>query len=92
MNSTDQSPSVTPATVPIQQDPEKLGGQPTIGGQRIQAATLIDYFADGLSLQDFYQDFPSVTEEEAQSVLAVIKKAIATGMLTGIQISDEDIV
>lgn len=89
MNSINYSSTVT-LTVPIQQDIEKLGGQPTIGSKRVQVATLIDYLSDGLSLSDFYRDFPAVTEAEAQAVLAVIKKAVNDGMLTGVELTDED--
>ena len=92
MNSTNYFSSTAVATIPIQQDAEKLGGQPTIGSKRVQVATLIDYLSDGLSLADFYRDFPAVTQEEVQAVLAVIKKAVMNGMLTGIELTDEDIV
>ena len=44
-------------TRPIQEDPDKLGGAPTIGAQRVHAETLIDYFAGGLTLEDFLEDF-----------------------------------
>lgn len=77
---------------PIQQDPDKLGGHPTIGRKRVQADTLIDYFSSGLTLKDFFQDFPSITEDEALAVLAVIKKAIIQGRLTGIDLDETDIV
>lgn len=92
MNSTHYHSSTATLTVPIQQDIEKLGGQPTIGNKRVQVATLLDYLSDGLSLADFYQDFPSVTQVEAQAVLAVIKKAVTDGTLTGIELTDEDII
>ena len=92
MNSIHDYSSTVTLTVPIQQDIEKLGGQPTIGRKRVQVATLIDYLSDGLSLADFYRDFPSVTEAEAQAVLAVIKKAVTDGMLTGVELTDEDII
>lgn len=84
--------STATITIPIQQNSEKLGGQPTIGNKRVQVTTLLDYLSDGLSLADFYRDFPSVTEAEAQAVLAVIKKAVTDGTLTGIELTDEDIV
>ena len=84
--------TTTTITIPIQQNDEKLGGQPTIGNKRVQVATLIDYLSDGLSLADFYRDFPSVSEAEAQAVLAVIKKAVTDGTLTGIELTNEDIV
>lgn len=77
-------------TVPIQQDDEKLGGQPTIGSKRVQVATLIDYLSDGLSLADFYRDFPAITEAEVQALMAVIKRAVTNGMLTGVALTDED--
>ena len=92
MNSTQHYLSTVTLPTPIQQDTEKLGGQPTIGSKRVQVATLIDYLSDGLSLADFHRDFPSVTIEESQAVLAVIKKAVNAGLLTKIGISDEDIV
>ena len=92
MNSTHYHSATATLTVPIQQDIEKLGGQPTIGNKRVQVATLLDYLSDGLSLADFYRDFPSVTQAEAQAVLAVIKKAVTDGTLTGVELTDEDIV
>lgn len=92
MNSTQHYLSTVTLPTPIQQDAGKLGGQPTIGSKRVQVATLIDYLSDGLSLEDFHRDFPSVTIEESQAVLTVIKKAVNAGLLTKIGISDEDIV
>jgi uncharacterized protein (DUF433 family) len=92
MNSTSYLSPTSTLTIPIQQDIEKLGGQPTIGNKRVQVATLLDYLSDGLSLADFYRDFPSVTQAEAQAVLAVIKKAVTDGTLTGVELTDEDIV
>jgi uncharacterized protein (DUF433 family) len=92
MNSMHYHSSTATLIAPIQQDIEKLGGQPTIGNKRVQVATLLDYLSDGLSLADFYQDFPSVTQAEAQAVLAVIKKTVMDGTLTGVELTDEDIV
>jgi uncharacterized protein (DUF433 family) len=92
MNTINNLAAIAVVRAPIQQDPEKLGGHPTIGKKRVQADTLIDYFSSGLSLKDFFQDFPSVTENEAIAVLAVIKKAIVNGQLTGIELDETDIV
>ncbi|MGH9753283.1 MAG: DUF433 domain-containing protein [Blastocatellia bacterium] len=75
---------------PIQQDPEKLGGHPTIGAKRVQADVLINYLARGRTIRDFLNDYDAVTEEEALAVLGVIKQAILDGMLTGAQLRDED--
>jgi uncharacterized protein (DUF433 family) len=92
MNTINNLAAIAVVRAPIQQDPEKLGGHPTIGKKRVQADTLIDYFSSGLSLKDFFQDFPSVTENEAIAVLAVIKKAIVNDQLTGIELDETDIV
>lgn len=92
MSTANNPAAIAIAKAPIQQDPEKLGGHPTIGRKRVQADTLIDYFSSGLTLKDFFQDFPSITESEALAVLAVIKKAIIQGQLTGIELDETDIV
>ncbi len=50
-------------------DPGILGGTPIFGGTRMPVRTLFDYLADGLSLDYFLETFPSVTREQAASVL-----------------------
>ncbi len=71
---------------PIQQDPEKLGGSPTIGKYRVHAETLIDYFAGGLTLADFMEDFEGTPKEEVLAVLGVVRQGIRDGLLTGLQV------
>ncbi|MGH9841036.1 MAG: DUF433 domain-containing protein [Blastocatellia bacterium] len=92
MSTANNPAAVAAVQAPIQQDPDKLGGHPTIGRKRVQADALIDYFSSGLTLKDFFQDFHSVTEDEALAVLAVIKKAIIQGRLTGIELNEMDII
>lgn len=75
---------------PIQQDPEKLGGHPTIGAVRMQADVLINYLAAGNTIDEFLADYDGVTKEEAVAVLAVVKQAILDGILTGVPLRDED--
>src|SRR5688572_20655222 len=64
---------------PIQQDPEKLSGHPTIGAKRVPADILINYLAGGQTIHDFLRDYDAVTETEALAVLGVIKQAILDG-------------
>ena len=75
---------------PIQQDPEKLGGHPTIGAARMQADVLINYLAGGYTVDEFLADYDGVTKQEALAVLGVVKQAILDGMLTGVPLRDED--
>jgi uncharacterized protein (DUF433 family) len=74
---------------PIQQDPEKLSGHPTIGAKRVPADFLINYLADGQTIHDFLNDYDAVTESEVLAVLGVIKQAILSGELTGVQLATD---
>jgi uncharacterized protein (DUF433 family) len=53
----------------VHSDPEILGGTPVFVGTRVPVRTLLDYLEAGDSLNDFLEDFPSVTR--AQAVAAV---------------------
>lgn len=75
---------------PIQQDAEKLSGQPTIGARRVPVETLINYLAAGQTIQDFLSDYDAVTEQEVLAVLGVIRQAVREGRLTGIHLRDEN--
>jgi uncharacterized protein (DUF433 family) len=75
---------------PIQQDPEKLSGRPTISAKRVPADILINYLASGQTIHDFLSDYDAVTENEVLAVLGVIKQSILDGELTGIRLRDED--
>ncbi len=86
--------AVVTATVetraPIQQNPNKLSGAPTIGDYRVHAETLIDYFAEGLTLDDFLEDFEGTPKEDTLAVLSVVRQAIRDGLLTGITPREEN--
>lgn len=53
----------------VHSDPEILGGTPVFVGTRVPLKNLIDYLAAGDSLDDFLDDFPSVTREQAVAAL-----------------------
>jgi uncharacterized protein (DUF433 family) len=55
--------------------PEILGGEPVFAGTRVPVRNLIDYLEHGSSLDDFLADFPSVTREQAVSVLEMAREA-----------------
>lgn len=84
------APTAEPRS-PIQQNPNKLSGAPTISDYRVHAETLIDYFAEGLTLNDFLEDFEGTPKEDTLAVLSVIRQAIRDGLLTGITVRDENV-
>lgn len=76
--------------IPIQQDPDKLGGHPTIGAARVQADVLINYLASGSTIDEFLADYDAVSKDDVLAVLAVVKQAMLDGMLTGVRLRDEN--
>ena len=46
-----------------------LGGTPVFVGTRVPFQTLIDYLESGETLDEFLDDFPSVTREQAIAAL-----------------------
>ena len=53
----------------IVRDPETLGGIPVFAGTRVPIQTLIDYMERGFPLEEFLDDFPTVSLEKAIAVL-----------------------
>jgi uncharacterized protein (DUF433 family) len=51
--------------------PEILGGTPVFKGTRVPVESLFDHLKDGISLDEFLDDFPSVTREQALRVIEV---------------------
>ena len=49
-------------------DKDILGGTPVFKGTRVAVKTLFDYLEDG-SLGEFLEGFPSVSREQAESVI-----------------------
>ncbi len=66
-----------PATLPvIHSDPEILGGTPVFFGTRVPLRTLLDYLEAGESLNEFLEDFPSVTRERAVMALRLAERML----------------
>lgn len=53
----------------VHRDPEILGGAPVFIGTRVPLRNLIDYIEKGHRLDDFLDDFPSVSRDQAVAVL-----------------------
>ena len=63
-----QGVDMTEETV-IQSSKDTLGGTPVFKGTRVPVKNLLDYLEAGDGLQDFLDDFPSVTREQTIQVL-----------------------
>lgn len=60
----------------IQTDPEVLGGTPVFAGTRVPVQTLLDYLEAGDRLDDFLDDFPTVTRDQAVAALDLASRAL----------------
>jgi uncharacterized protein (DUF433 family) len=50
-------------------DPDVVGGTPVFKGTRVPATTLFDYLLLGGSLEEFYDEFPTVTPKHVRGAL-----------------------
>ncbi|MCL6546445.1 MAG: DUF433 domain-containing protein [Bryobacteraceae bacterium] len=57
----------------IVSDPEILGGTPCFRGTRVPVETLLDYLEAGDTLDEFLDNFPSVSREAAIAALEEAK-------------------
>ncbi len=53
----------------IHSDPDILSGIPVFVGTRVPAKTLIDYLQGGHNINDFLDDFPTVSQDQANAFL-----------------------
>lgn len=55
-----------------------MGGTPVFKGTRVPIKNLLDYLEAGDSLDTFLDHFPSVTKQDAISVLELAKEMLIT--------------
>lgn len=72
-----ESTSMTTHEV-VSSDPEVQGGTPVFTGTRVPVKNLIDYLEAGDSLEEFLEDFPSVSREQAVGALEIAREALLT--------------
>jgi len=60
-------------SLPIHSDPDIMGGTPVFVGTRVPVQTLLDYLEAGDRLDEFLEDFPSVSREQSVAVLELAK-------------------
>ncbi|HEU4888881.1 MAG TPA: DUF433 domain-containing protein [Thermoanaerobaculia bacterium] len=55
----------------VHSNPEILGGTPVFAGTRVPAQTLLVYLEKGETLEEFLDNYPTVTREQAVAFLEV---------------------
>ena len=60
----------------VHSDPEILGGKPVFVGTRVPLRNLIDYLEGDYSLDEFLDDFPTVSREQAIAVLEIAHETL----------------
>ena len=65
--------NVTTGTSAIHIDPEILSGTPVFVGTRVPAASLFDWLAGGATIEEFLENFPGVSRDQAVALLEEAK-------------------
>jgi uncharacterized protein (DUF433 family) len=60
----------------IIRDPEICGGQPTIKGTRVLVLDILDWIKEGKTFDEILENFPSITREDIQEIIAYAKEII----------------
>jgi uncharacterized protein (DUF433 family) len=64
----------------IVKDPDILGGTAVFRGTRVPFQTLLDYLEGGDTLDEFLDDFPTVTREAAVAALELAKSLVVDSL------------
>jgi uncharacterized protein (DUF433 family) len=62
----------------INMDADILGGQPVFTGTRVPVESLFMHLEKGISLDEFLDDFPSVTRSQAIALLEIAEKLVTS--------------
>lgn len=62
----------------ITKHPDVLGGTPVFRGTRVPFQSLVEYLEAGQTLDEFLEDFPTVTREAAVQVLEHAKELVVS--------------
>ena len=62
----------------INMDEEILGGQPVFRGTRVPVESLFDHLEAGVPLDEFLDDFPTVSKEQAIALLDLANKLLTS--------------
>ena len=59
-------------------DDDILGGQPVFKGTRVPVESLFDHLEAGVSLDQFLDDFPTVSKEQAIALLDIANRLLTS--------------
>jgi uncharacterized protein (DUF433 family) len=60
----------------VHSDPEIMGGEPVFVGTRVPVKTLLVYLESGETLEEFLDNFPTVTKQQAIAFLEEAGRAL----------------
>ncbi len=60
----------------LDRNPEKMSGTPVFSGTRVPIKHLFDYLEGGESLEEFLDQFPTVSREQAVAVLSASRESL----------------
>jgi len=61
----------------VERDPQRVSGAWVFGDSRIPVAALFENLEDGVSLAEFVELFPGVSEQQARQVLEHVARSTA---------------
>lgn len=61
----------------IVRDPQICGGAPTVKGTRVTVRTILASLAEGATVAEILEDFPTLTEEAIRAVIAFAAESAA---------------
>ena len=60
----------------VSRDPEIHGGDPVFAGTRVPVQILVDYLEGGEGLEVFLDQYPTVTRDQAEAAIAIMRQAL----------------
>ena len=68
----------------IQISDRVMGGVPVFKGTRVPVQSLFDHLELGISIDDFLDDFPTVTKEQVVTTLKIAERVLTSTNLNAI--------
>lgn len=63
----------------IEINPNKMSGTPVFRGTRVPIQNLFDCIEEGETINEFLEQFPTVTREQVNGVLKLVKERLLEG-------------
>jgi uncharacterized protein (DUF433 family) len=67
----------------VHSHPEIVSGEPVFVGTRVPARTLVEWLTGGHTLDEFLENFPSVTHDQAVAFLEQAAEALISRVVSG---------